>query len=635
VTETTEARLAQIDVTVYGPPDVVATLTPDDFELQVQLTRIREFTLDRLCPAEGATVASSASGAAPSYLLYFDQPHLTFAGRQNAIDIARRLVDDLVEGGARAMIVSNARAVEIVAPLTTDRAALVAALDRLETDRRQWDEYAELEDLRVAEVTRELNQMNNFEHAVALARRYQREERVRTDRDVRRLAATLSQLAEAVPPKAVVYFADTTRSNAGEHYLAFFGRAQRLGEPLLAPMAADALSAPLAMDRLLNEAAAQGIRIHTVEARGLQLTSDLEVQSPVGMATAGAVGSSSRVRTSDAHRTLQGMAAESGGQAFLHGVGPARIAERLVADTACVYLLSFDPAGFQQDEPLRVAVGIRRPGVTHRARGRLVVASPSARLTAQILRAFAAPDSIPDPFQVHTGLIPTGFRDGRYAALLQIAVPASALLGATWDLGATLVQGEKVRARTAGRLGSSAPGMPVILESEIEFPAGAYDLVAVAHEDRTGLVASSSVRIEWPALRASQPGIGPIAVVQPVAGAFLRGSATRTTGSVIAAAEDPVDAAKPTAVLAIVCPGGARSAPRIVERALHGPTEHEFPAQDLTGETTCAQLRDVVPSNTLRHGPYRYVLRVVSGERTLVEAEREIVVVDGTEPVAP
>ncbi len=627
LTETTRARLAQIDVTVYGPADVVGTLTADDFELRIQATNIKEFTVDRLCGPPSGTGPASDSPLHPSYLLYFDQPHLTLAGRQNAIDIARRLVAELVVAGARAMIVSNARAVQIVQPLTADPALLTSALERLEWDRLQWDEYAELEDRRVADVMRELNTLNNYERAVALARRYQQEERVRTERDLRRLAATLSQLAEATPPRSVVYFADTTRGNAGEHYLAFFGRDQRFEEPVLGTMMSDSNTAQLSMDRVLNEAAAQGIRIHTIEARGLQLGTDLGVQAPIGMSTGGAVASSSRVRVGDAHRTLEGLAAESGGQAFLHGMAPAKIAERLAADTTCLYLVSFDPSGFREDQPLRVSVRMRRPGVTQRTRGRLVVASASARLTTEILRAFSAPNSIPDPFEVRSGLIPTGFKDGRYSALLQISVPGSALEGAKWDLGATLVAGEKVRGRTAARLGSSAPWVPVILESEIEFPAGAYDLVAVAHEERTGLVSSQSQRVSWPKLRPSAAGIGPIAVAQPTVGAFLRGGATRHTGSISVGADEPVDATRPTAMVTVVCPGGAHAASRVVERALHGPTEHEFPPQDMSGETACAQLRDVVPSNTMHEGPYRYVLRVVEGARTLVESEREIIVV--------
>ena len=623
LTETAEARLAQLDVTVYGPADVVGTLTAEDFQLRIQATTIRDLRVDRLCDSSSTTTQA----VAPSYLLYFDQPHLTLAGRQNAIDIARQLATDLVERGARAMVVSNARAVQIVQPLTADPAVLAAAFDRLEADRRQWDEYAEMEDRRVAEVTQELNTMNNLHRAVALARRYQQEERVRTERDLRRLAATLSQLAEATPPRSVVYFADTTRGNAGEHYLAFFGRGQRVQEPVLGSMVVDAVTAQLALDRVLNEAAAQGVRIHTIEARGLQMGADLAIQAPLGMATTGAVASSSRVRLSDAHRTLEGLASESGGQSFLHGIGAAKIAQRLAADTACLYLLSFDPVGFREDEPLRVAIQIRRAGVTHRTRGRLVVASASARLTAEILRAFASPDTIPDPFEIRSGLIPTGFRDGRYTALLQIAVPGSALTGASWDLGATLVAGEKVRGRAAGRLGSTAPGVPAILETEVEFPAGTYELVAVAHEERTGLVSSRSTRLSWPALRASDAGVGPIAVVQPTIGAFVRGGATRRTGSVYVGVDEPIDPTKPTAAITIVCPGGARGAPRIVERTLDGPTEHEFPPQDMTGETECAQLRDVVPSNTLHGGPYRYVVRVVTGARTLVEREREMVVV--------
>ncbi|HXV77683.1 MAG TPA: hypothetical protein VD788_15320, partial [Candidatus Polarisedimenticolaceae bacterium] len=154
--------LAQIDITVVGPPEIVRSLTADDFKIRVQLERVDEFELDRLCGA--ATAAGTAGAVLPSagppgasYLFYFDQPHLTMGGRLRAIEIARALVDELISGGNRAMLVSNARRSEILEPLTTDRDALHARLDELAEDRDQWDLYAHNEDARVEEVVRSLN----------------------------------------------------------------------------------------------------------------------------------------------------------------------------------------------------------------------------------------------------------------------------------------------------------------------------------------------------------------------------------------------------------------------------------------------------------------------------------------------
>ena len=47
--ETARRTLVQLDVTVHGPPDVVASLNPEDFELELARRKIVDFTVDRLC----------------------------------------------------------------------------------------------------------------------------------------------------------------------------------------------------------------------------------------------------------------------------------------------------------------------------------------------------------------------------------------------------------------------------------------------------------------------------------------------------------------------------------------------------------------------------------------------------------
>jgi VWFA-related protein len=639
-------RLAQIDITVIGPPDVVTNLTTDDFRIKVHLRKVREFRLDRLCEPSGPTrarAASSAPGAtdgspvvtgpAASYLFYFDQPHLTMAGRVRSLEVASDLIDELITENSRGMIVSNARETIIVQPLTSDRSLLKQALRELEGNRGQWDMYAQLEDERVGDVVRTLNWENDLYGAVAKARLYQKEEYWRTERNLRRLAVTLGQLVDLEPPKALLYFADSTRSNAGAHYLSFFGLAVREEEPALSAMTSDALAGSLAFDEVINQAAAQGIRIYAVEARGLVAAVDIDQPNPTAMSRTRAVPSSSRVRLSDAHSTFESLAAETGGNAFLHGVRAAKIAERIVADSSCVYLASFDPAGYPEDAPLRVIVQVNRDDVELRVRGRIVLQSESARKTSELLRAFSSPDSIPDPFVVKTGVVPTGFGNGNYSALLQISVPGSPLQGATWDLGASLYSDHKVRNKASGRLSASGPGLPVIFEHEIKFKPGAYQLVAVAHESRSGLVASSEIEFDWPQLKGGQTTVGPIALLQPASGAFLREGRTRGTGSLFVATEDPLWNSRPAAFVGLVCRGKREEALR-AERRLVGDTVHEFPDLHLDAEgQECAQVRDVVPSNTLRPGFYRYEIRVSNDDGILGEGRREFVAL--APPVSP
>ena len=64
-----------------------------------------------------------------------------------------------------------------------------------------------------------------------------------------------------------------------------------------------------------------------------------------------------------------------------------------------------------------------------------------------------------------------------------------------------------------------------------------------------------------------------------------------------------------------------------VDRALIGETAVEFPLLEfeLSGER-CAQIRDLIPADSLRPGSYRYVMRVVHDGAVLQEAARDFVV---------
>lgn len=642
-------RLAQLDITVLGPAEAITQLTADDFRISINLRKIPEFQLDRFCTprepdrkdkkAEVETSdAAPLAGPAASYLFYFDQPFLTMEGRLRSLGVARTLVDRLVTDNSPGMIVSNARETHIIQPLTSDRELLKSKLRQIENDREQWLMYAQLENQRVQDVVDAFNwdtgiNATALHGAISMARLYQKEELWFTDRNFRRLAITLGQLVDLKSPKALIYFGDTVRSNPGEHYLSFFGKGMRQREPSLSAMALDSMTGSLAFDHVINEASAQGIRIYAIEARGLASPIDSERVRPLAVTSAGSAATSSRVRITDTHNTLNDMAAETGGRSFLHGIRAGRIADRILDDSSCVYLMSFDPEGLPEDEPLPVRVSLDRDDVDLRVRGRIVIQSESARRTSEILRAFSSPNSIPDPFGIKTGLVPTGFRNGSYSALLQISVPGSPLHETTWDLGGSLVADHKVRSKASGRLSTSAPNVPVIFEHEMSFKPGAYEIVAVAHEARSGLVASSETKIDWPQLKGGDPRVGPIVVLQPAAGAFLREGNTRGSGSLFVPESDPVFTSRPTAFVGIVCRGKGREAVW-AERRLVGDKVHEFPAQELeVDEQSCAQVRDVIPSNTLMPGYYRYEIRLRQNESVLEVGQREFVALD--EPAAP
>jgi hypothetical protein len=66
-----------------------------------------------------------------------------------------------------------------------------------------------------------------------------------------------------------------------------------------------------------------------------------------------------------------------------------------------------------------------------------------------------------------------------------------------------------------------------------------------------------------------------------------------------------------------------------------GGSTHDFPDLELDDDGHgCAQIRDVVPSNTLLPGYYRYEVRVLAPRAELASGAREFVVV-APEAAAP
>jgi VWFA-related protein len=640
--ERAESRLTQVEVSVTGPAELIADLQPEDFKLKVNLTSLPEFFLDRDCPpavsAEPGLAGGDPAAPAPvrpvSYLFYFDQPHLTLGGRHQALHLARQLVPRLLRGSDRAMIVSNARRLTVVQELTDDRERLLQALERLELDREQWDTYATEEQERVGRVVEALND-EELSRAVSIARTLQREEQWAADKALRRLEVALVRLAGLDSHKAAIYFADTMRSNAGEHYLSFFGNIIRAQTPVLHRMSVDALAAGIPFERVINLATARGVRFYPVEAQGLVSPFDQELPDLGAVARAGgASGFHSGLRFQHAADTLASLATETGGRVFRTGRRAAAVAGEILGDFSCVYTISFDPRGFAEDAPLRVVVEPLREGVAVRVKGRVVIESESTRLASRLLNAFATEGAA--DLGIRANLVPTGFDKGAYSALLQVSVPGSALADAQWEMGASTISADRVLDEVSGWLSVGRPGVPLVLESEVRLPPGPHEIVAVARESASDLILSDHFRIDWPDPDGQPATCAPVALVQPVAAAFLRDGESRTSGSLARSEGDAARTDLPTALLGLVCRGRRHQGALRVERALVGASRVEFPVLEFDSkEHRCAQIRDLIPPGSLGPGYYRYVVRVARSDETLHETDREFFAVDPSGEAAP
>jgi VWFA-related protein len=628
VVEREGTRLVQIEVNLRGPADTLDSLTRDDFALTVGGSAVEEFEVDKLCrdPAHSRSLdrvngeIAAPAGESPvlalgptTFLFYFDQQHLTMGGRQESIDILERMIPALVTNGNRASLVSNGRNLETLVETTTDPGVLLAALREMQGDFDHFDGDAQLEDNRVSEVL--ALTLVDYHRAVTMAREYYGLELWRAERNLRRLSMTLGRLATVARPKVVIYFADNMRRAAGKHYFDLFGAAKRsLPEYTGIEAGSAAFSAQLPFDRVIDEAAAQGVRLYPIEGQGLE-------------AAASVMQGMWRFR--EAEGTLASLALETGGEAFLNGVPTPRILEKLEQDLSCLYLISFPPEGLREDVAQRVVVKVDRPKVKVQSRGRVIIQSETERRVSRLMAAFATRSADESEIDIRPTVVPTGFVDGKFTALVQVAVPRSELPGSTWDLGFSAISRGKVR-DASGRLTVNHPGAAVVLQESMIFPAGPFEIVAVAHNATVDSIASSKLEGSWPKPRSELASLGPIAVVQPGNAAILRDDQIRTSGHAAFAEEEPVLADRPLTLVALVCRSPDASKKLVVERQLAGAESVRFdPMEVELGKDACAVIHDNVRAGTMTPGAFYYRIQVRDDDEELTRGERRFFVWDG------
>jgi len=628
-----QSRLFQVDLSIRGDPEVVRNLTAEDFKIKVGIHKLQDFHLDKHCrygrddpaPVNGEAAGRLATNPG-SFVFYFDHPHLTQGGRVHSLEIAHDLVRRLIHDGNRGMILSNADRLVTYAGFTEDRNLLHDALARLATDTDQWSPWSINEQQRADEIVTALNNYRSIHRAADIARRHQQDDRRLTERNLNRLGQTLPRLAGLAAPKAVIYFADTLRMNAGAQYLTFFHPAVINAVSTLSAMRTDSLTGRIPFDRVVDEASANGVRFYTVQGAGLAYDVQRLGMTFQGMALAGDVPTVTSDFSRMAQDTLANLATETGGAVFLNGAPGDVIADRIEDDLACLYVVSFDPTPFSLDEPHRFLVKLKRKGAQVGSRGQVVFRSDSRKLTNRLLGAFTAPGSDDPEISVLESLIPLDYDRGEFKALVQVAVSGVPFAGARWDVGASLVDSRQNVSDASGRFTLPAPDTTLIFEKVMSFGPGPFQIVSVAHEQITGLVASREGSADWPRPDRHQATLGPVTIVQPVHAVFARNGSIRSTGSLALPRGRPLAPDLPAAMVSLVCTekGHRRWDATRVERRLTGTGDIAFPVlKPDPVKDRCIQVRDVIPAHTLVSGEARYEIVLYREDREVASLSHE------------
>jgi VWFA-related protein len=641
LSEKVEKRLVQLDVAVEGDPDAIRGLTAKDFALFIDDEHeIHGLIVDPFCgdaptpagsPAQELASLPQVARPRATFTFFFDQPHLTTQGRERSLELSRELINKLIVDGARASIVSNAKRVETVVPLTVDRERLLAGLERLRQDARTWDRYSDTEEAREQEIRDVYAFTYRPRCPPVIAKAYASEELQIARRSTERLAFAVAALAEAPAPKALVYFGDSLRQYAGQHYLHVIDcgesdtpmRKDAFRETKLARLTP---SAAAGFDALINEALARGVHLFTIQAEGLIVyrPSFDQEHHP------GAQFSSDTERHQHAQDALVGLAAETGGDAFLGGASNEYIGQRIEARTSCRLLLSFPPGDLPRDKAMNVKLVLTVPKVKIQTQGLIIVPSPGSIEKARLLGAFIDPASSDDG-SLRVLIIPRGSNGKTWNASLQLRLQPTGLPDSSAELGASIVRRDKVTDQFASSIATKSGTREMVLEKSLDVAPGEFSVVAVARDTKRGDIGSSRLEGSWPNPAKRGAVIAPIAALQSGSAAMSKDGVVSASGSLARDVDELLDPSMSITLASVVCRGPGTQAPVIVERWIEGSDPNEFSPTTI-GETSegCVQIVDVVHAGRLRSGvaDYRIVARV--GDEIVAQERRTLRV--GTTP---
>ena len=643
LTERVEKRLIQFEMRLARRGAPVRGLSEKDLDIELGGMPLKNFTVDDMCGDSSVVAPVTRLG---SSIFYFDDPELTREGRIRAVEVARLVAPALLGHGHDLLILHNGASVRAETTWTHDAAEVSAALDRIAEDSGERDHLRD--DADEQDVERLIDQANdqlgvNARGSAALATRTpydckpparaKREEIAaqhfagdmvainglaaalkhvvadelrRAGRDFERLRGAVQLLSLRGSPKSLVYFADSLRSDPGRAMAAAFESVAKLDttSSYHHPRSSIATwNADGAMQSLVRDASTYGARIYAVEGRGLTARSDW-------------------VRT--AQDTLASLALDTGGLSFLNGLPASVIADRVAADQSCWYLVSFDSSGWAEDRPLGIGVWPKRQGLRVNTISSLVIPGRDALIQARLMAAHFG-DRSQDDQPLSVSIYPVGGTDKRLQVMAQVLLPESQqphVRDTILEVGLQVVSQGAVVSHTSNRVTWSGNGAAPVYQTTLSLPTGPYEIVAVVRDVGTDSIRQGRVGGTWPAVTAERVTLSLPALAQPKRSGVVVDGEVNPHGIVVRGTGDPVDPREALGMVTAACIQGSEDVVFRAERSIVGGAERSFAPMTLgTEKGRCVQIRDMVPAGSLAAGRMTYLVRILSGDRTITSQE--------------
>ncbi|MGV8042440.1 MAG: VWA domain-containing protein [Thermoanaerobaculaceae bacterium] len=371
--DVSEITIVNVEVSVRDKSGPVFGLTADDFEVfqdgKLQaLTNFYFFTSKREKSAETPAPSAQPSPTPtlpvgtpiepppprePRFLaLYLDNENMMPFNRNRILNQVIEFVEQRLAPPDQAMVVSYQRSLKILQSFTSDPDEVATALRRTKrfvgarnemlSNRRQIEDYISQNAENGATIGRALDQVESFA-------KEQRNNLTFTVRAIQELVAMMSGLPGR---KSIIYVSDGLPLSPGLEL--YYEMQDRYRNPMITSRARDYDSTDL-FRGLVTSAAASGVRLYTIDARGLE--SDLGIEAENRQARSALAAG---IATSNYQDSLLYMADQTGGLAVINAnnVGPGL--ERIGDDIETYYSLGYRLIPTGEDRMHRIDVKLKR-----------------------------------------------------------------------------------------------------------------------------------------------------------------------------------------------------------------------------------------------------------------------------------
>jgi len=621
--ETTTVTLMLLDVVVTdhdGHP--VRGLSRKDFRVRLDGKDWSVESVDDLCPcgdsaglpagvasasgissSRGIPSASDSSSVAPApalpmepaqFILYLDFIQLQTNGRDSSIKAARQWVEEVMKPGDRVMIVGHASAVglRVIAPFTTDRAALRAALEKTAADRAFVDPFPSFLLARQEECRRPDTAYlcGTSVQGVEFIGSHPVEEYHYGRRSLESLRDFLAGLESVPGRKQLILF----MQNGTIYPASLYARQGADLERRVDDVIAEATMSRVAINAAINSGASMGLGIRLAEGTG------------------------------GFYNKLPGV------------ISP--MMEEARDRCACIYRLGLQPPAAESRKLHRVTVLVRGRALPQTF---ITQSLPAIDRWLRSARAVLMNPSAADDLPVVAGIIPTGAAGGGWSARVQVGFDLGSLSmlpsgkdhqGGTWEVGAALARigggesWEMLGVSTIRRTPGSLTSLWVVHERMFEhLRHGEYRLAAFVRDTTGNVFGGAEATIVLPKPDRSvlagpvlmRPQRAQIVSTLPLLEEAGKNKPSSRGSTVIEASISAGHSALPDELLEVstwLC-GRAAQAPagRLLRFVAQEETPIlEFPEAKLQPAGQCSRITDLIDRWQSAAGSYTYYLRVLS-----------------------